>query len=63
MLELVDSRQIAQMLSLNHTYVRDRLVKAPTFPRPALSLSQKVRRWERGAVEQWLEQQRARAAR
>lgn len=35
-------------------YVRDRIVKRPDFPRPAVCLSQKFRRWNAEDVRQWL---------
>lgn len=35
---------------MSHEYVRDRLVKRSDFPRPALALLQKMKRWDRDAV-------------
>lgn len=35
-------------------YVRDRIVKRPDFPRPAVFLSQKFRRWSADDVRQWI---------
>ena len=55
--ELIDIQEISQHLNVSHAYARDRLVKRPDFPRPALSLSQKCRRWSRDAFEEWLGKQ------
>lgn len=46
---------IAKTLNQRREYVRDRLVKRPDFPRPALVLSQKVRHWDAADFEKWLE--------
>lgn len=54
MSELIGIPEISQALNLSHDYVRDRLVKRPDFPRPALSLSQKCRRWSRDSFDAWL---------
>ena len=61
--ELVDLDHIAQMTGTRREYVRDHMVKRPDFPRPALVLSQKTRRWGRPDVERWLEKQMQRNAR
>lgn len=63
MSELIDTRDIAEMLRLRPAYVRDTLVKGPTFPRPALMLSQKTRRWDRQDVMRWIEHHRQQNAR
>ena len=38
--------EISTMVKLSRTYVRDKLVKRADFPRPCVSLSQKLRRWK-----------------
>lgn len=50
---------IAAMVKLSRVYVRDRLVKQPDFPRPALVLSQKNKRWSAEDVNYWIGQQLA----
>lgn len=57
MTDLIGIQDISTHLNLGHDYVRDRLVKRPDFPRPALSLSQKCRRWNRDDFEDWLRKQ------
>lgn len=63
MSELVSTKEIAQMLAMKHEYVRDRLSKDPQFPRPALMLSQKTKRWLREDVRAWIEKKAKECAR
>lgn len=63
MSELIGIAEISQALNLSHDYVRDRLVKRADFPRPALSLSQKCRRWSRESFEEWLRKHMKKQAR
>jgi predicted DNA-binding transcriptional regulator AlpA len=51
---LITIDHIAKTLNQRREYVRDRLVKRPDFPRPALVLSQKVRQWDAADFEAWL---------
>jgi predicted DNA-binding transcriptional regulator AlpA len=60
---LIDITEIATRLKLRREYVRDKLVKTGDFPRPAMSLSQRIRRWRAEDVTAWLEQQERGAAR
>lgn len=60
--DLIDTAEIARMVGVTREYATDRLVKRPGFPRPAISLSQKTRRWRRGDVQRWLDQQAQRCA-
>lgn len=57
MSELIDITEIAQRLKLPRNYVRDKLVKNGDFPAPALSLSQRIRRWKESDVAEWVERQ------
>lgn len=63
MSELITLQEISQALAVSHDYARDRVVKRPDFPRPAVSLSQKCRRWERAAFEEWFRKQMKKQAR
>ena len=54
---------IASSLKLNKVYVRDKVVKRADFPRPAISLSQKTRRWLAEDVQAWIANQRDKIAR
>lgn len=44
------TQDIATMLGLSHSRVRDKIVKDPDFPDPVIALSRKTRRWSRDAV-------------
>ena len=50
--------EMAQRIGERPEYVRDKLVKRPDFPRPALVLSRKIRRWAQDDFEAWLEKKR-----
>jgi predicted DNA-binding transcriptional regulator AlpA len=60
---LIDITEIAERLKVPRNYVRDKLVKNGSFPPPAISLSQRIRRWEESAVQEWIEQQKQEQAR
>ncbi len=55
--KLLNEAGIASLLGVRREYVRDRLVKRPDFPPPALVLSQRIRRWSEGAVLKWVQDQ------
>lgn len=59
---LIDTKQIAQLLSVSRDHVTDRLTKRADFPAPAVNISQKLRRWEESDVIAWLRRQSKRAA-
>lgn len=63
MTELLDTKAIASILGVTHAYARDRVVRNPSFPRPCLALSQKIKRWSATDVEAWLSRERQRQAR
>jgi predicted DNA-binding transcriptional regulator AlpA len=52
--DLIGLSEISMTLNVTHDYARDRVVKRPDFPRPAISLSQKCRRWKKAEFETWL---------
>jgi hypothetical protein len=52
--DLIGLAEISAALNVTHDYARDRVVKRPDFPRPAISLSQKCRRWTKSDFESWL---------
>lgn len=51
--ELLDTADIARMLGLSREYVTDKLTKRQDFPRPALDMSRRLRRWKREDVQRW----------
>ena len=55
---LLSLDDIAEIVKEPREYVRTSLVRRPDFPRPALVLSQKIRKWAQRDVENWLEVQR-----
>ena len=55
---LLSLDDIAEIVKEPREYVRTSLVRRPDFPRPALVLSQKIRKWAQHDVEAWLEAQR-----
>lgn len=55
---LMTYTDIAKELNYKPEYVRDRLVKRIGFPRPAVELSQKLRKWDRCDFEKWLENEK-----
>lgn len=60
---LIDTKAIAALLGISTKHVRERLVHQADFPRPALQLSIKMRRWATDDIEAWLEKQRRKCAR
>ena len=62
-MSLLTLDDIAAMLSATRPLVRDKIVKRPDFPRPAVALSQKTRRWSKADVENWVKAQITRNAR
>jgi predicted DNA-binding transcriptional regulator AlpA len=63
MTDLMTIDDISTALNLSHAYTRDRLVKRPDFPRPAVALSQKCRRWNRDDFNAWLHKHTKKQAR
>jgi predicted DNA-binding transcriptional regulator AlpA len=56
--DLIDLDALAVKVGQSRQYARDKLVKRADFPRPALMLSQKVRKWSLVDVNSWLEKQK-----
>jgi predicted DNA-binding transcriptional regulator AlpA len=50
----VTTKDIAEALGVTRAYVTDKLTKRPDFPKPAVDLSQRLRRWNRRDFEYWL---------
>ena len=63
MTPMLDTAGIATLLGVSTKHVRERLVHTADFPRPALSLSRKMRRWAAEDVQAWLDKQRKKCAR
>lgn len=60
-MRLIDEREIAAMLGLSHSHVRQHIVTTPRFPRP-LEIpgrgTRPVKRWLEKEVQDWLVQLR-----
>lgn len=55
--DLMTLDDIADLIGLPRPYVRDKLVKNPEFPPPAIRLSQRIRKWDRSSVRAWMDRQ------
>lgn len=51
--DLIDSRGIAELLGVSRAHVTDRLSKRTDFPRPAINVSQRLRKWRSMDVLHW----------
>lgn len=51
--ELMTTKDISGLLGVCHRHCVDRIIKRPDFPKPALELSRRVRRWSRADVLRW----------
>lgn len=60
---LIDLDEMATQIGMSRKFVRDRVVKRPDFPPPAMALSQKTRRWDSYAFEAWVAKQAKKMAR
>ena len=50
---LIDTAGIAALLGCTRAHVTDRLTKRRDFPRPLVSVSQKLRKWGEHDVRRW----------
>ncbi len=62
-MNLLTIDDIAAKVGERREYVRDKLVRSIGFPRPALVLSQKIRKWAASDIDGWLDAQRKKWAR
>lgn len=51
--DLLDTGDLATLLGVTRAHITGRLTKRPDFPRPAIDLSQKMRRWRLQDVTAW----------
>ena len=59
----ITTTQIAAMVGLSKNYVTEKIVRQPDFPRPAMMLSRKTRRWDLADVQMWMDRQRKKCLR
>ena len=63
MTELLTPQEIADILKVPLRQAKEKVLRSPGFPAPALNLSQKLRRWSRADVEGWIERKARQNAR
>jgi predicted DNA-binding transcriptional regulator AlpA len=51
--ELVGTLELSLMWQISRPYITNTVTKQPDFPKPALNLTRKTRRWLRVEVEAW----------
>ena len=56
-MSLINIDEMAAQIGVARKHMRDRVVTRPDFPRPALSLSQKTRKWDSYDFERWMQKQ------
>ena len=49
-IELIGTKDISRMLGVTQAHVTNRLTKKPEFPKPAMDVSQKLRKWRKEDV-------------
>lgn len=54
MTELLTPQEIADILKVPLRIAQEQVLRTSSFPPPAINLSQKVRRWYRQDVEDWI---------
>lgn len=54
MSELIDTKDIAQMLGVSRAHCVNRIVKRPDFPTPAIAISRRLKRWSKADVVKWM---------
>ena len=51
--ELITTKDIAQFLGVTQAHCVGRIIKRVDFPKPAIDVSQRLRRWRRADVLKW----------
>jgi predicted DNA-binding transcriptional regulator AlpA len=51
--DLIDTKQIAQLLGVTRAHCVGRIIKRPDFPAPTINVSQRLRKWKRADVLRW----------
>lgn len=52
--DMLDTKDIASMLGVTRAHCVGRIVKRPDFPKPAVSVSQRIKRWRKNEVLKWM---------
>lgn len=51
--DLMDTLEIARLLGVCRAHAVGRIIKRPDFPKPAIDVSQRIRKWRRADVLRW----------
>ena len=51
--ELMTTKDISGLLGVCHRHCVDRIIKRPDFPKPAINLSRRIKRWSRADILRW----------
>jgi len=47
------TKDISGLLGVCHRHCVDRIIKRPDFPKPAINLSRRIKRWSRADILKW----------
>lgn len=53
-IELIGTKDISRMLGVTQAHCVGRIIKRPDFPKPAIDLSQRMRKWRKDDVLRFL---------
>ncbi len=53
-IQLLSTKDIAELLGVSRAHLVDRLSKRPDFPAPIVNISQRIRKWKRDDVLKWM---------
>ena len=53
-LDLLGTKDITRMLGVTQAHCVGRVIKRPDFPKPAINLSQRMRKWHKSDVMRFL---------
>lgn len=51
--ELMTTKDISSLLGVCHRHCVERIMKRPDFPRPAINISRRIKRWSRTDILKW----------
>lgn len=51
--ELMTTKDISSLLGVCHRHCVERIMKRPDFPRPAINVSRRIKRWSRTDILKW----------
>lgn len=51
--DLIDTKQIAQLLGVTRAHAVGRIIKRHDFPKPVIDVSQRLRKWNIQDVLKW----------